>query len=44
MIDLYSVEKRMELEEKERQRNADQAWMFSKKKHKSSIGKGFNKY
>lgn len=37
MIDLYSAEKRMELEEKERQRKADRAWMFSKKKHKSHV-------
>ncbi|MBS4197108.1 hypothetical protein [Lederbergia citri] len=37
MIDLYTVEKKMELEEKERQRNADIAWMLPERKPKRHV-------
>ncbi|MCR2821221.1 hypothetical protein [Lederbergia panacisoli] len=32
MMNLYTVEKRMKYEEMERQRKANQAWMFPRKK------------
>ncbi|MBS4196012.1 hypothetical protein [Lederbergia citri] len=41
MINLYSEEKRMEQEERERRRIANQAWMHSKKKHNRHLKSTF---